>query len=121
MHLNSQLVTHNRTTLPYYTKTDQKRVDSAKNILENIKIEAEDNDIITHEEHKAMCPNGKQLAKFYCNFNVHKRHDHGTTPPERPIVSGYGAYFETQANYCSTIFQKFSQNISHTFKTLPIS
>ena len=31
VHLNLQLVTHNGTTFPYYTKTDQKIIDSAYN------------------------------------------------------------------------------------------
>ena len=54
VHLNSQLLTHKGTTLPYYTKTDQKIIDSANNLLDNIIIEAEDNDIITHAKHKEM-------------------------------------------------------------------
>ena len=62
VHLNSELVTHNGTTSPYYTKTDQKTVDSANDILENILIEAEDNDIMTHDKHKAISPNGKKYT-----------------------------------------------------------
>ena len=34
----------------------------------------------------------KKAGRFYCNFKVHKQHDH--IPPPRPIVSGSGSFAE---------------------------
>ena len=36
----------------------------------------------------------KGPGKFYCTFKVHKDHPEGSTPPERPIVSGSGSFSE---------------------------
>ena len=51
-------------------------------------------DIINKEEMEAMDPSDKTPAKFYQMFKVHKKHDTGKAPPERPIISGSGSCTE---------------------------
>ena len=46
-----------------------------------------------------MIQDGKNVAKFYMTFKVHKEHDHGKVPPERPICSGCGSMFENVSKY----------------------
>ena len=41
-----------------------------------------------------MNPKDKEPSRFYCNFKVHKKHEHGQTTPERPIISGSGSLTE---------------------------
>ena len=41
-----------------------------------------------------MYPKDKEPSRFYSNFKVHKKHEHGLTPPERPIISGLGSLTE---------------------------
>ena len=36
----------------------------------------------------------KEPSRFYCNFKVHIKHEHGQAPPERPIISGSGSLTE---------------------------
>ena len=44
---------------------------------------------------EAMDPSEKKLtAKFYQMFKIHKKHDIGKAPPERPIISGSGSFTE---------------------------
>ena len=41
-----------------------------------------------------MNANDKEPSSFYCNFKVHKKHEHDQTLPERPIISGSGSLAE---------------------------
>ena len=41
-----------------------------------------------------MNPKDKYPSRFYCNCKLHKKHEHGQTPPERPIISGSGSLTE---------------------------
>ena len=43
---------------------------------------------------EAMDPYDKKPAKFYQMFKVHKNHEIGKAPPERPIISGSGSFTE---------------------------
>ena len=107
-HLNSKLKRPDGSTTPYYTKAEEKDVENAKDNLKNLIEEAKDNDIITKEESKAICPEGKTIAKFYCTFKIHKDHAHGETPPERPIVSGCGSIFENASKFVEHHISKIS-------------
>jgi hypothetical protein len=60
-----------------------------------------------------MKPGGKKIAKFYCNFKVHKEHEHGKAPPERPIVSGCGSIFEN----ASKLIEHHIKHIATTHET----
>ena len=50
--------------------------------------EAFDNDIPNKAEYEAMKADEKAAARFYATFKVHKQHEEGKAPPERPIISG---------------------------------
>ena len=79
---------------PYYSQVDALEVERSKAKIENTLKEALQNNIISQEEFHGMSANDKEPARFYCNFKVHKKHEHGETPPERPIISGSGSLTE---------------------------
>ena len=56
-----------------------------------------DNEIISKDEFEAMCPDSKTASKFYCNFQIHKPHNH--IPPVRPNVSGSGSILENPSKF----------------------
>ena len=64
-HLNSKQILPNGTTNPYYTRANANIVEEAKTKLSNLLEEARDNEIISKEESKEMCPQGKNISKFY--------------------------------------------------------
>ena len=41
-----------------------------------------------------MRADDKDVARFYATFKVHKKHEVGKAPPERPIISGNGSITE---------------------------
>jgi hypothetical protein len=41
----------------------------------------------------------KTAARFYATFKVHKNHETGKAPPERPIISGNGSITENISAY----------------------
>ena len=41
----------------------------------------------------------KTAARFYSTFKVHKDHEEGKAPPERPIISGNGSITENISAY----------------------
>jgi hypothetical protein len=84
----------------YYTKVNKSAIELAKEKLKKLFEEALDNHIIDKEHFTAMNPADKGAAKFYMTFKVHKEHDPGTAPPERPICSGSGTMLE---NTCKLI------------------
>ena len=93
-HLNSQQLYGNGESKPFYTKVDESKQDDAKIKLTNLIQEAFDNKIIDENEFLAMNPQDKGPGRFYCTFKVHKKHDEGKAPPERPIVSGSNSITE---------------------------
>ena len=46
-----------------------------------------------------MCADEKSPGRFYCNFKVHKKHEHKKAPPVRPITSGSGSLTEGIATF----------------------
>ena len=46
-----------------------------------------------------MIPGDRKVAKFYMTFKVHKDHEEGKAPPERPICSGSGSTFENVSRF----------------------
>ena len=93
-HLNSQQLDENGEYKPFYTKVDESKQDDAKIKLTNLNQEAFDNKIIVENEFLAMNPQDKGPGRFYCTFKVHKKHDEGKAPPERPIVNGSNSITE---------------------------
>jgi hypothetical protein len=83
----------------YYKKVDHAEFEIAKTKIQLLIEEGYNNNIITKDEYEAMCPEGKHPSKFYCNFKIHKPHEHGTAPPVRPIISGSGSIAENLSKY----------------------
>ena len=82
IHLNSSQSDGN----PYYTQVDALEVQRSKAHIEYSLLEALKNNIISQDEFYSMNANDKEPSRFYCNFKVHKKHEHGQTPPEHPII-----------------------------------
>ena len=70
---------------PYYTQVNSLEVSRTQNIIENTLKEALEKKIITGKEYNAMVADDKDPIRFYCTFKVHKPHEHGKAPPERPL------------------------------------
>ena len=47
-------------------------IDKAQEALDKLIEEGLDNKVISQEEFNAIDPSNKDLARFYCNFEVHK-------------------------------------------------
>ena len=62
--------------------------------MSNLIEEGFDNEYISKDEYEVMDPSEKGPGKFYELFKVHKEHNPGETPPERPIISGSGSVTE---------------------------
>ena len=55
-----------------------------------------------------MDPSEKGPARFYALFKVHKKHEPGTVPPERPIISGSGSITENISHFVQHHIQSLS-------------
>ena len=60
-----------------------------------------------------MEPEGKNAAKLYCTFKVHKPHTVMTAPPERPIVSSKGSVMENASQFVTWDAVGLYTNIPH--------
>ena len=98
-HLNASIKAKDSTTQDYYTKVDSKELFKAQVKLKHLLEEGLDQNIITKSEFEAMDPEGKNPAKFYCTFKVHKPHEPMSAPPERPIVSACGSMMEKASEF----------------------
>ena len=94
-HLTS-LQSHNN---PYYTQVSELEILRTQNKIESVIQEALENKVITKKEFDGMNADNKEPGRFYCNFKVHKPHEHGKAPPERPIISGSGSLTEGIATF----------------------
>ena len=56
-----------------------------------------------------MDSEGKNPAKFYCTFKVHKTHEHGKAPPTRGIVSCSGTLTENIALFVENNIKDVAQ------------
>ena len=106
----------------YYKKEDKFALERAKKHIKDTLNEAFEEKIKTKEEFKAMDPDEKDPSKFYCNFKVHKVHNHKETPPPRPIISGSGSitenislYVKHQIKDISTQHTSYLQDTPHFF------
>ena len=82
---------------PYYKKVTNVVLEDAKNQIFKLLQSGLDNEIISKQEYEAMCPQGKTPSKFYCNFKIHKPHNH--IPPVRAIISGSGSFLENPSKF----------------------
>ena len=60
-----------------------------------------------------MNANNKDPARFYCNFKVHKEHEHMKPPPPRPIISGS----ESLTENIGTFVEHYIKHIANTHET----
>ena len=67
---------------------------AAKDEISKVLNEALENKIISREEFEGMTPTDKNPGRYYELFKVHKEHQEGSAPPERPIISGSGSITE---------------------------
>ena len=88
MHLSSQQLQPDGSLKQRFNLVDEFQIIKAKEALTKLLEEGLDNKFITNEEFSAMDPENKDLARFYCNFKVHKEYEHKKAPPPRPIISG---------------------------------
>ena len=93
-HLNAKQPQVDGTFLPYYQKVTDETLNIAKEKIVNLIQEGFDNEYISNDEFNAMDPSDKGPGKFYELFKVHKPHETGKAPPERPIISGSGSVTE---------------------------
>ena len=73
---------------PYYTQVDEFEVERSKNKIDTLLKQALEDETISQDESIGMTAADKEPGRFYCNFKVHKQHNHNEKPPERPIISG---------------------------------
>ena len=95
-------------TKQYYEKVDDLEEERAKRKIKHVLQEALEDNIITKEEFKAMDPEDKRPAKFYCNFKIHKAHNPMEAPPPRPIISGSGSLTENIGIYVENFIKEIS-------------
>ena len=87
-HLLSKQTEHT----PYYSQVEDNAVDQDKKNITDILNKALKKEIITKDEYSVMVSDDKTPGRFYCNFKVHKQHEH--IPPPRPLTSGSGSITE---------------------------
>jgi hypothetical protein len=93
-HLESHQTQPDGTTKPYYKEVKEEALENIKTKILTALDEGLEKEYISKEEFNAMDPSDMGPAKFYELFKVHKEHEAGTTPPERPIISGSGSVTE---------------------------
>ena len=66
-----------------------------------------------------MVADDKDPGRFYCTFKVHKPHEHGKAPPERPIISGSGSITEGIATYVNHHIKEIGKKHESYLKDTP--
>ena len=82
---------------PYYKKVTEQAMERAKEKITKLLQSGFDNEIISKTELDAMCTDDKTASKLYCNFKIHKPHEH--IPPVRAIINGRGSILENPSKY----------------------
>ena len=96
-HLKEKIKDKDGNEKPYYKQVNESKFEEAKDKLLQLLQTGYDNEIISKQEFDAMCPIGKTTSRFYCNFKIHKPHQH--IPPVRAIISGSGSILENPSKY----------------------
>ena len=73
---------------PYYLQVDALEVERSEIQTKNTLLVALEKNIILEDESHAINAKDIEASRFYCNFKVHKKNEHGQTPPDRQIISG---------------------------------
>ena len=109
-HLNSQHTQVDGSMKKRFLEVDDIMTQKAIGEITAVLDKGLQDEIITQNEFNSMDPNDKDLARFYCNFKVHKTYEAITAPPPRPIVSGSGSMTES----VSLFVQHHIKHISKT-------
>ena len=94
-------------TKHYYSKVEEIELERTKTKIQKLIQEGFDDEILSKEEFNAMLADDIDAPKFYCIFEVHKRHESMTAPPPRPIVGCSGSITENIGAY-----QRYSKRAS---------
>ena len=93
-HLQSEQKQSDGSSKPYYIKVGGEAFEEAQEKISKLLEEGVENEYLSKNEFEAMQPSEKGPARFYQLFKVHKPHEPGMAPPERPIISGSGSITE---------------------------
>jgi hypothetical protein len=85
-------------------------IEKAKEAITKLIDEGLNNKIISQQEYDAINPEDKNLARFYCNFKVHKEYEHKKAPKPRAIISGSGSITENASLFVQHHIQQVSQS-----------
>lgn len=107
-HLSSSKEMVEGMTQPYYQEVSANDVIQAKEKISKVLDLGLREGWISENEAKAMDPGEKKPGKFYQLFKVHKKHEPGTTPPGRPIISGSGSFTENISVYVDQFLKPMS-------------
>ena len=98
-HLKLSMKKDNSSKVNFYRKVNEKLLDTAKGEILAVLDDAHKDGIISNEEYRHMDPNEKAAARLDMLFKVHKAHQEGTAPPERPVISGSGSITENPSRF----------------------
>ena len=110
-HLTSSMRKGDGTEVNFYRKVDNDDLETAKKEILAVLDEALKANVITEDEYKHMNPmNDKKAARTYMLFKVHKAHQEGSAPPERPVISGSGLITENPSKFCQHYMKQVSKD-----------
>ena len=110
MHLSSKQTQTDGTQKNRYELVSVLDIEKAREEITKLMNEGLNNNIINQQEYNAINPQDKDLARFYCNFKVHKEYEHKKAPKPRAIISGSGSLTEN----ASLFFQQHIQEVSYS-------
>ena len=85
-------------------------IEKTKEAITKLIDEGLNNKIISQQEYDTINPEDKNLARFYCNFKVHKEYEHKKAPKPRAIISGSGSITENASLFVQHHIQQVSQS-----------
>ena len=94
----------------FYREVNEEILDTAKGEILAVLDKAHKDGIISEEEYRHMDPTEKAAARLYLLFKVHKAHQEGTAPPERPVISGSGSITENPSRFCQHYMKQVSKD-----------
>ena len=102
----------------YYSEVTDLKLEKAKQDMNNVL-----NLGLAKLEYDAMNPEDRKAGRFYCNFKVHKAHDH--LPALRPIISGSGSiteniglFVEQHFKHIATTHDTFIEDTPHFLRCI---
>ena len=118
-HLNSQQTQAAGSLKKRFLEVDDIMTQKAIGEITAVLDKGLQDEIITQNEFNSMDPNDKDLARFYCNFKVHKTYEAKTAPPPRPIVSGSGSMTENVSLFVQHHIKRVSKTHASYLQDTP--